>query len=534
MKTGIREGLILLTLFSGATQAQIPQTAPAGPGNLPAGFYPQPPCAKPVLEKDKGETGLLFNSGSEETTQLAVENYHRRVANFNKAVTAYNGCAKTYIENSRYDIERIVSTVNAAVAEVQGTPPPPPPAAIGNLPADFYPRSPCVKPDRESVGVQPVATDLTAMRAYNLKVGMFNQRAAAFSVCLKAYQDRAQHDIQEIQAAVQPAPAPGPASEPTHTAAPAAARPPAPAPQSAALPVETVVVTGANSQAINHFVQGVATPTHIIGKVARWEAPICPYAVGMPDDVNALVVQRVKDVAAQVGVRVSTNPICTPNIVIAFTSTPQIFLDSIRKDHRQWLGYQSSSEELDRLGTVTHPIQAWYSTATVDLQGHREIDDPHTDNNGRGLLVSGPCYLVGDGGGGISAASRGNPGRICTKVVPNAIGVTVAGSRVSDGLRATFDHVTIIANPLSVQASMTAIDDYIAVLALAQINSLDTCQALPSITSLLASGCTQAVDSLTANDLGYLKAVYAANPQKVPGLQKDEIAYRMEQGIAGH
>src|SRR5207253_2959437 len=96
-----------------------------------------------------------------------------------------------------------------------------------------------------------------------------------------------------------------------------------------------------------------------------------------------------------------------------------------------------------------------------------------------------------------------------------------------------FDHVTIIANPLAVHASLSAMNDYIAVLALAQINSLDTCQALPSITSLLARDCPQAGTAITANDLGYLKAVYAANPEKVPGLQKDEIAYRMEQGIAG-
>jgi hypothetical protein len=126
-----------------------------------------------------------------------------------------------------------------------------------------------------------------------------------------------------------------------------------------------------------------------------------------------------------------------------------------------------------------------------------------------------------------------DPASICTAYFPNAIAATVAGSRVSDGLRATFDHVTIIANPLKVRASMAAIEDYIAVLALAQINSLDTCQALPSITSLLARGCTQAAMAITANDLGYLKAVYAANPEKVPGLQKGEIAYRMEQGIAG-
>jgi hypothetical protein len=299
--------------------------------------------------------------------------------------------------------------------------------------------------------------------------------------------------------------------------------------------VESVVVTGASSEAVNHFVQAAATPTHIIGKVARWETPICPAAVGLPADENAHVVQRVKEVAVQAGVRVSGNAVCKPNIVIVFTSTPQDLLDNIRKDHRDWLGYHSNSEELNRLGTINRPIQAWYSTATVDLHGLRQIDSARTGSNGRGLLVTAPCVLIG--GGTPMPGGRGNirdPNQICTKVVPNAIGTEVKGSQMTDGLRATFDHVTIIANPPAVGAGMPAIEDYIAVLALAQINSLDTCQALPSITSLLVRGCAQAAAALTANDLGYLKAVYAANPEKLPNLQKDEIAYRMEQGIAGH
>ena len=271
----------------------------------------------------------------------------------------------------------------------------------------------------------------------------------------------------------------------------------------------------------------MSTPTHIIGKVARWEVPICPAAVGVPDDVIAAVIKRVKEVAVQAGARVSSNPVCKPNIVIAFTRTPQELLDNIRKDHREWLGYQSSAEELERLGTVTRPIQAWYSTATEDLQGHREIDMSRSDRNGRGLVIIGPCALIG----GHHRMNVPNP--MCTAEFPNAIATEVKASRIADGLRATFDHVTIIANPLAVSAGMPAIEDYIAVLALAQINSLDTCQALPSITSLLASGCTRAGTAITANDLSYLKAVYAANPEKVPGLQKDEIAYRMEQGVAG-
>jgi hypothetical protein len=125
MKIVIRIWLVLLALSSAAAQAQTPETAPIQPGNLPAGFYPAPPCAKPVPEDDKGGTKELGD------TVVAIDNYHHSVERYNKAVIAFNECAKTYIQNSRYDIERIISTVNAAVAEVQGTAPPPSPGAIG-------------------------------------------------------------------------------------------------------------------------------------------------------------------------------------------------------------------------------------------------------------------------------------------------------------------------------------------------------------------------------------------------------------------
>ena len=63
--------------------------------------------------------------------------------------------------------------------------------------------------------------------------------------------------------------------------------------QSAASPFENVVVTGANSKAVNNFVQSAATPTQIIGKIARWGLPICPCALGLPDDAVTHVVQQV-------------------------------------------------------------------------------------------------------------------------------------------------------------------------------------------------------------------------------------------------
>jgi hypothetical protein len=246
----------------------------------------------------------------------------------------------------------------------------------------------------------------------------------------------------------------------------------------------------------------------------------------------------VKEVAVQAGARVDSNPACKPNIVIAFTSTPQDLLDNIRKDHAPWLGYHVGPQELERLATITRPIQAWYSTAIIDLQGRHQSDSGHlNDHNGRGLQISGPCILIGGGGRTPGNGGTGNgfrdPNFLCTVWLPDAIKTTVEASRLADGLRATFDHVTIIANPLAMHADMSAIEDYIAVLTLAQINSLDKCQALPSITNLLARGCTQPGTAITANDLGYLKAVYGADPGDLPAVQKNEIARRMERGIAG-
>ena len=312
------------------------------------------------------------------------------------------------------------------------------------------------------------------------------------------------------------------------------AQPSTPKPQGAAPPVESVVVNGASTQAVNSFVQSVATPTHTVGKVARWEDPICPYALGLPDDVTAIVVKRVKALAMAVGAKVSSNAVCKPNLIIAFTSTPQALLNSIRADHPMFLGYHAGPADLDRLATVTHPIQAWYSTATVDLQGHREVDDARTDSTDPGLILTGSCAILGTQRvptpTALGVMNLPNPAATCTVVLPNATRNYVRGSRIADDLHAVFDHVTIVADPSAVTEGMATLNDYIAMLALAQMGDPARCQNLPSIANLLARDCQQGAKELTANDLNYLKGLYHANPAQLLGLQMGEIARRMEQG----
>jgi len=197
MKTVIRHAVLawsLLAMLSAAAWAQTPEPSVLA-GNLPPGFYIHSPCLKP--DKPVGKPAY--------TDPQDVGVYNLRVMRYNKAVAAFTVCIKAYNENANRDIERILSLVNGAVAEVQGNAPPPPPTAPGNMPADFYPVSPCVNPDRASLGVQPPAKDVKAMAAYNLRVTGFNDQAKTSTDCLKAYRDKAQRDIEQIRVAVQDA-----------------------------------------------------------------------------------------------------------------------------------------------------------------------------------------------------------------------------------------------------------------------------------------------------------------------------------------
>jgi hypothetical protein len=76
------------------------------------------------------------------------------------------------------------------------------PATAGNLPAGFYPKSPCIKPGPANFGKQPDQRDGRAVAAYNEKIRVYNKAMEDFNPCIQGYAARANHDIREIQAAV--------------------------------------------------------------------------------------------------------------------------------------------------------------------------------------------------------------------------------------------------------------------------------------------------------------------------------------------
>jgi hypothetical protein len=112
---------------------------------------------------------------------------------------------------------------------------------------------------------------------------------------------------------------------------------------------------------------------------------------------------------------------------------------------------------------------------------------------------------------------------------------SVTGNRVSDGMRSALYHVLIVVDPGKLQDNeIGPLADYIAMLALTQLNSLDVCQQLPSIVNILAPGCERKPNGITEDDLAYLRGLYQMSPEKSLVVQRNEIADRMTETMAGH
>src|SRR6185312_13660586 len=152
-------------------------------------------------------------------------------------------------------------------------------------------------------------------------------------------------------------------------------------------------------------------------------------------------------------------------------------------------------------------IQAYYLTRARDTLGNNILE----------LLETPPCI------------SSGAPGAVCDVKAPAMMGK--AGSRLGNDMSTELVHALILADATKVaDEKIGAVADYVAVLALARWQGLETCNALPTILNLMADGCDgdERPEAATPGDIGLLEGLYTVPPREAGWQQRATIAGRME------
>jgi len=262
-----------------------------------------------------------------------------------------------------------------------------------------------------------------------------------------------------------------------------------------------VMAQPVSDQAVLDFVDAHSAATHM-GKIARWEDPVCPSVTGLPANFVKYITKRIRDLAASVGAPVDPSESCKGNLEVVFTTKPQDLLNSIRQNQPIMLGYFDNSDQADQLAKVTHVIQSWHATQTVDLRGNKTIDSRNpTRPGGRELNT-----------------------------------VASTGLRTSDGLHSSYFSGIVVADPGKLtEYEIGTLADHIAMLALAQPANASACTELPSILDTTTPTCRKdvPVKALTKADIGYLKGLYnkVSSGASLRG-QKDAIAFSVKEAMA--
>ena len=258
-------------------------------------------------------------------------------------------------------------------------------------------------------------------------------------------------------------------------------------------------------QQSHSFVQSyAAAPNAEIDQIGRWHEAVCVKVVGLVPEVAARVKARIESVGQAVGLP-ATRADCRTNVEIVFTAQPQAVMDSIARRHEYLLGYEHR-HEYNRLKAVTHPIQAWYVTATR-----------------------------GGGGDVAGALFAGFPVQIDTEVIDDPDNTPPVGCgdnpRLTACMKSVFRTVFMVADSKALDGKdLGLVTDYMVMLVLSQPRSLDRCNALPSVIDLFAkTACPgrDPPDGLTPGDAAYLTALYSADLEAKKASEQGDIASRM-------
>ncbi|MEO1045733.1 MAG: hypothetical protein AAFX04_09865 [Pseudomonadota bacterium] len=235
--------------------------------------------------------------------------------------------------------------------------------------------------------------------------------------------------------------------------------------------------------------------------VARWVDPICPRILGISERQAEIVVQRIKDVAQQVGAPVARGA-CRANITIMFSGDNNEMIGKIRRKRQsQFREVPTTSRKALFEGSL--PTRWWYRTGERPSRGgeHSGKGDPPS------VGVAGANFGGGQAGGNYGN-NLGN-GNVYQQYKSSLISTKSLRALETASLMIEADEVSGL--------SLDSIGSYAAMVTLAEMR-FDAGPYDGSILGLFESGGP--FDGLTDRDLAFLTTLYSLPMDRSARAQK--------------
>lgn len=251
------------------------------------------------------------------------------------------------------------------------------------------------------------------------------------------------------------------------------------------------------------FVQAVSAHP-VADQFARWNTPICPKVIGLPDaTIAARVVRTVRRIATEAGAPLAREGCADANFTITFTDDGAGVFRTVERQ-RGWLFVNTPTLEVEALRKPERPVRWWYLAQQSGAKGGRVTTES-------AALTAGMMMA----GNNDSSAMQGAP-------VLN----TFAASVISSSAVVDITHAAVVIDVnRAAGRSLDAVAAYAAMVGLSRIKLEASAPGASSILSLFASAA--APPGLTSWDRAYLAALYATLPDRKAGEQRGRIAAAM-------
>lgn len=277
------------------------------------------------------------------------------------------------------------------------------------------------------------------------------------------------------------------------------------------------------------FVERIALATSPQDSLARWDGEVCVGAVGLAPAQAQAMVDRISARARAVGLRPGA-PGCRANVMVIYAPDSDVVTREIVDQRRDLLGYNADDttitagrEAMEEFANTPRPIRWWHVSSTG--VGSMSPDAEH-----RMRQASGRTAALAAATRGVSAGDVGSPSDM-----QGVDAVRTNGSRTrSNAVRSNdLSYALVVVDARRVaEIPADAWMDYVALVALAQLDPGADTSGYPTVLNLFASNPASRPAGLTSLDIAYLQALYRGRPEQ-SSRQINTIARRIADHAPG-